>query len=204
MLKKVALFDFDKTLTTDDTIILLWRYAIKLKKVDRFQYANRILKGSFGYIKARDAKIFKNQICQIILLFTEEELEKFADYIYENHMLKDGLRAINELDVEYKMLVSASPYNYLKYFNKYLNFDVIIGTNLDKYCNILNENNKSVEKVRRIKEHLEEKSFEIDYENSMAFSDSFTADRPMLELVKNKFLINSKRQVEGYKNLNWK
>ncbi|MBL7575608.1 Phosphoserine phosphatase [Peptoniphilus asaccharolyticus DSM 20463] len=203
-MKKIALFDFDKTLTTEDTIILLWRYARDLKKTDRLEYANKILKGSFGYILKKDLKFFKNQICQVIHLFTEEELEQFADYVYENHMLKDGLKALKNLEVEYKMLVSASPQNYLKYFNKYLNFDVVIGTDLDKFCNILNENNKSYEKVRRINEHLKEKGFEIDYETSMCFSDSYSADRPMFEMVKNRYLINSRKKIEGYENLNWK
>lgn len=203
-MKKIALFDFDKTLTTEDTIVLLWKYARILKKANSFEYINRIVKGSFGYAIERDLKFFKNQICQVIHLFTEEELEEFADYVYENHMLKDGLKILKELNVEYKMLVSASPYNYLKYFNKYLDFDVVMGTDLDKFCNIITQNNKSYEKVRRIDAHLKEKGFEIDYDSSMCFSDSYSADRPMFELVKNRYLINSKKRIAGYENLIWK
>lgn len=203
-MKKVALFDFDKTLTTEDTIVLLWRYAIKIKKTDRFEYLNRIIKGSFGYMFERDKKLFKNQICQVIHLFTEEELQNFVDFVYENYMLKDGLETLKGLDVDYKMIVSASPYNYLKYFKKYIDVDVIMGTNLDMYCNILDENNKSVEKVRRINEYNKEHGIVIDYENSVCYSDSYTADRPMFELVKNRFLINSNKKVNGYENLMWK
>jgi HAD superfamily phosphoserine phosphatase-like hydrolase len=204
MIKKIAFFDFDKTLTDKDTIILLWKFAINKKKVSRFYYYRMILLGGIKYLIRLDFDYFKSSICQILLHLSEEDLEEFAEYIYKNHMLKDGLAYLKSLDVDYKMLVSASPINYLKHFNKYLNFDAIIGTELDAYYNVLKGNNRHNLKVMRIKEHLSDKNMEIDYNNSMAFSDSYKNDRPMMELVKNRFLINSRRKISGYTNLYWK
>lgn len=101
------------------------------------------------------------------------------------------------------MLVSASFEKYMKYAAKELKVDYLIGTDLDENFNIIGGNNKGKNKVKKIKKHLEEKDFQIDYENSLGFSDSYKDDRYMLELVKNRFLINSKVKKEGYKNLEW-
>ncbi|CDZ74615.1 HAD-superfamily hydrolase, subfamily IB [Peptoniphilus sp. ING2-D1G] len=204
MKKTIALFDFDKTLTDTDSIILIWQYALKNKKVDKLFYYKKLLMGSVGYLSKSNFKVFKSNICQVINYLSEDELKDFAKYVYENHMLSDGIKYLNSLSVDYKMLVSASPINYLKYFYEYLDFDVIIGTELDENCNLLKENNKSQEKVKVIKEHLSSKKIEIDYENSMAFSDSYKDDKPMLSLVKNRFLINSRVKDPEYTNLNWK
>ncbi|WP_019131894.1 HAD family hydrolase [Peptoniphilus obesi] len=203
MIKKIAFFDFDKTLTDQDTIILLWKFAMDKNMISKTYYYKMILSGGINYLKKFNFDDFKSSVCQIFHHFSEEDLEEFVDYVYKNHMLKDGLEFLSNLEVDYKMLVSASPINYLKYFNKYLDFDKIIGTKLDIYCNILDGNNKHNLKVKRIKEHLEEENIEIDYENSLAFSDSYNHDRPMLELVKNRFLINSRKKVSGYTNLYW-
>ncbi len=204
MKKTIALFDFDKTLTDTDSIILIWRYAIKNKKVSKWFYYKKLFIGSMGYLLKSDFKIFKSNICQVIKYLSEDDLKNFAKYVYENHMLSDGIKHLNSLSADYKMLVSASPINYLKYFYEYLDFDIIIGTELDENCNVLHKNNKSHEKVRIIKEHLAQKEIEIDYENSVAFSDSYKDDKPMLSMVKNRFLINSNIKDSEYINLNWK
>lgn len=43
--------------------------------------------------------------------------------------------------------------------------------------------------MKRLNEYLEKESFEIDYENSYAFSDS-KSDLDMLSLVKNAYYVN--------------
>ncbi|WBW49584.1 HAD family hydrolase [Peptoniphilus equinus] len=202
---RLALFDFDKTLTTEDTMAILWRYFFRTKRRrDVLSCVGGVARGGLSYIHKGDFNAFKGDMVQILRHFSEGELEAFADYVYGNHMLHDGVAALKALDVEYKMLVSASPINYLKYFAKYLDFDVIIGTDLDSYYRIEGTNNKGYEKVRRIQAHLKSKGLTIDYDRSMAFSDSYKADRPMLELVANRYLINSKVQKPGYDHLTWR
>lgn len=206
MKKQIILFDFDKTLTDDDSIFLLWKYAFSKKKTNYFKFILQMIKGFFKFLfSGFNFLMFKNELCSVLKYFNDEELKEFIDYIYEEHIYKDGVEEFNNLPKDsYKMLVSASPINYLKFVDKYFDFDLIIGTNLDNEYNVLGKNNKSTEKVKRIKKHLLEMDFNIDYENSSAFSDSFKDDRPMLMLVKNRFLINSDVEKRGYKNLNWK
>lgn len=200
---KILLFDFDKTLTTDDTIVLFIKYFLKKKKLKYTSTIAFILKGGLKYLSSRDVKLLKNEVCRKFKYFSEDEFIEFVDYVYKNHMLKEGLDFLENEKRDLALLVSASPINYLKYFKKYLQFDEIIGTELDENFNVL-ENNKGVEKVRRIKSYLKDIDFEIDYDISMGFSDSYNADRPMLEMVKNRFLINSKKHIPEYNNLYWK
>lgn len=205
MKKKVFLFDFDKTLTDEDSIFLLWEYAIENKKISRINYYWTMFLGALKYIFTLDNfKHMKNAMCSVLKYLSEEDLKNFAAYIYNNHILKEGEEYFNNLGEGYKMLVSASPINYLKYMDKYFAFDVIMGTNLDSNFKIVGENNKQEAKVRRIDEYLKEKNIEIDYEISEGYSDSYSADRPMLEMVKNRYLINSDKREEGYINLSWK
>lgn len=206
MKKKVILFDFDKTLTDEDSIFLLWKYAFSKKKTNIFVFGFKMIKGFFKYLfTGLNFIMIKNEMCSVLKYFNEDELEEFVDYIYKNHILQDGVDYFKTFDDDsYKMLVSASPINYLKYLDKYFDFDMIMGTNLNKEYQVVGKNNKSSEKVRRIRNHLREKDISIEYEISLAFSDSFKDDRPMLQLVKNRYLINSDIQKKGFNNLNWK
>ncbi|RVU54318.1 HAD family hydrolase [Anaerosphaera multitolerans] len=204
MKTRVFLFDFDKTLTDEDSIFLLWEYAIKMKRISRFYYIGKMILGAFKYIfSLGNFKYMKTEMCSVLKYLSEEDLKNFVDYIYENHILKEGEVYFNNLGEGYKMLVSASPINYLKYITKYLNFDVVIGTELDENFKLVGENNKHRAKVKRIQEHLGKVGIEIDYEISEGYSDSYSADRPMLEMVNHRYLINSKVREEGYKNLSW-
>ncbi|WP_036730024.1 HAD family hydrolase [Peptoniphilus mikwangii] len=204
MKKQILLFDFDKTLTRKDSILILWEYAVKIDKISKLYFYKNIISSMNSYLIIKDRITFKNKICSVLNYFSESELEKFAEYVYTNYMLTDGIKYFNSLDRDYAMLVSASPITYLKYFKKYLNFDIIIGTELDENFLLKGENNRFTEKVKRINNHLTNLGYEIDYDNSCAFSDSYSSDRPMLEMVKNRYLINSNKKFNGYNNLTWK
>lgn len=205
MKKRIYLFDFDKTLTDEDSIFLLWKYAFKKKKCHFLSFAMRMVRGSFKYIiHGFNFTMIKNEMVSVIGYFSDDELRAFVRYVYNEHILKDGVEFFNSIDnSSYKMLVSASPINYLKYLDEFFDFDCIIGTDLNDDLTLSGKNNRSYEKVRRIRNHLREVNIEIDYDSSCAFSDSYKADRPMLEMVKNRYLINSDLKIDGYNNFHW-
>lgn len=206
MKKQIILFDFDKTFTDNDSIFLLWKYAFSKRKTNYFKFIFKMIRGFFKFLfSGFNFLMFKNEMCSVLKYFNDDELEKFIDYIYEKHIYKDAIDEFNNLPKDsYRILASASPINYLNFLDKYFNFDLILGTNLDENYNVLGKNNKNTEKVKRIRKHLLDVNISIDYEKSKAYSDSFKADRPMLMLVKNRYLINSKVKKRGYTNLNWK
>ncbi|MDU5571029.1 MAG: HAD family hydrolase [Peptoniphilus harei] len=205
MKRKVVLYDFDKTLVDCESIVELYKYAYKNKKINIFK---SLLDLSAAYIKAKlnsDFTIMKNQMVSVIKYFTEDELQDFVTkYLYPKFFFKEFEEEFSSYDEDsIKILCSASATNYLIYVGELFPFDYIIGTDLDNDYKLCRGNNKKDIKVKNIKEILERDGIEIDYENSLAYSDSYKDDKYMLRMVKNRYLINSKVNKKGYVNLTW-
>lgn len=205
MKRKVALYDFDKTVVACESIVELYKYAYKNKKINIFK---NLWKLAVAYIKSKlnsDFEIMKNQMVSIIKYLTEDDLQDFVtNYLYPNFFFKEFEDEFSSYEEDtVKILCSASATNYLIYVGELFPFDYIIGTDLDQDYKLYRGNNKKDTKVKNIKEILERDGIEIDYENSLAYSDSYKDDKYMLRLAKNRFLINSKVNKRGYANLSW-
>lgn len=205
MKKKLALYDFDKTVVDCESIVELYKYGFKNKKINILKTFGGL---SCAYIKSKiksDFDIMKTQMVSIIKYFSEDELKSFVtDYLYPKFFFKEFEENFNSHDKDtIKILCSASASPYLKYVKEIYDFDYIIGTELDENYKLTSGNNKKDIKVKNIKRLLDKKDIDIDYENSSAYSDSYKDDKYMLRLVKNRFLINSKVNKKGYYNLNW-
>ena len=199
------LYDFDKTVVDCESIVELYKYAYKNKKINIFK---SLLNLSAAYIKAKlnsDFTIMKNQMVSVIKYFTEDELQDFVtNYLYPKFFFKEFKDEFSSYDEDtIKILCSASATNYLIYVGELFPFDYIIGTDLDNDYKLSRGNNKKDIKVKNINEILEREGIEIDYEKSLAYSDSYKDDKYMLRMVKNRFLINSKVNKKGYVNLTW-
>ena len=205
MKRKVVLYDFDKTVLDCESIVELYKYAYKNKKINIFK---SLLDLSAAYIKAKlnsDFTIMKNQMVSVIKYFTEDELQDFVtNYLYPKFFFKEFEEEFSSYDDDsIKILCSASATNYLIYVGELFPFDYIIGTDLDNDYKLCRGNNKKDIKVKNINEILEREGIEIDYENSLAYSDSYKDDKYMLRMVKNRYLINSNVNKKGYVNLTW-
>lgn len=205
MKRKVVLYDFDKTVVDCESIVELYKYAYKNKKINIFK---SLLNLSAAYIKAKlnsDFTIMKNQMVSVIKYFTEDELQDFVtNYLYPKFFFKEFEEEFSSYyEDSIKILCSASATNYLIYVGELFPFDYIIGTDLDNDYKLCRGNNKKDIKVKNINEILEREGIEIDYENSLAYSDSYKDDKYMLRMVKNRYLINSKVNKKGYVNLTW-
>lgn len=205
MKRKVVLYDFDKTVVDCESIVELYKYAYKNKKINIFK---SFLDLSAAYIKAKlnsDFTIMKNQMISVIKYFTEDELQDFVTkYLYPKFFFKEFEEEFSSYDEDsIKILCSASATNYLIYVGELFPFDYIIGTDLDDDYKLSRGNNKKDIKVKNINEILEREGIEIDYENSLAYSDSYKDDKYMLRMVKNRYLINSNVNKKGYVNLTW-
>lgn len=205
MKKKLALYDFDKTVVDCESIVELYKYGLKHKKINIFKTFGGL---TSAYIKSKvksDFDIMKTQMVSIIKYFSEDELKSFVtDYLYPKFFFEEFEDNFNSHDKDtIKILCSASATSYLKYVKELYDFDYIIGTELDENYNLTSGNNKKDIKVKNIKRLLDKNDISIDYDNSSAYSDSYKDDKYMLRLVKNRFLINSKVNKKGYYNLNW-
>lgn len=196
---KVAIFDFDKTLTKKDSIFNLLGYTFRKYPI---RYILVFFKTLFIALTFYNLRIrIKQSVLSILKFLTEDDLKAFIKDLYENEILKDGEEEVKKLKAEgyFLILNSASPEVYLKYITEYLPFDVVIGTRVTEKIKI-KENNRGEVKVKRMREDI--KDFD-NFDIVKTYSDSYTADKPILELAKEKYLINSNRKIEGYDNLWW-
>ena len=196
---KTAIFDFDRTLTKRDSIFNLLGYTFRKYPI---RYILVFFKTLFIALTFYNFRIrIKQSVLSILKFLTEDDLKAFIKDLYENEILKDGEEEVNKLKEEgyFLILNSASPEVYLKYIKEYMPFDVLIGTRVSKNIKI-KENNRGEAKVKRMREDI--KGFD-NLDIVKTYSDSYTADKPILELAKEKYLINSNRKIEGYDNLWW-
>ncbi len=199
MKRNVLLLDIDYTVINTDSMIDFLIYSLKIKPIKTlFKLPYIIGMLILHAIKAISLKKAKEAVFYPIVDFNDEELEEF----FKNSIVPRINKSMKEVitkakdDKAYILMITASPFAYMKYFKKYGYADEVIGTQLEyknfKYNNVIIGNNcKGEEKIIRIKEILEKENIEIDYENSYAYSDS-KHDLPMLKLVKNRYLVNKK------------
>lgn len=205
MKQKIALFDFDKTVISKDSILIL--YDKTCKKVPGFRgklYGN-LLKGALTRHPKNIKTTVKEEFLRMLAYYNDEELKEFVHEDLMDYTFKEAVDEIHRLKAEgyYIMLVSASVEDYLVYVKDCLPFDHIIGTVIDEDYKLVGENNRHEQKVNNILAHLNEKNMAIDYDNSLSYSDSLSADRPMMELTRHRYLINNPVKAEGYLHLRW-
>ncbi|WP_411355585.1 HAD family hydrolase [Peptoniphilus harei] len=205
MKRKLALYDFDKTVVDCESIVELYKYGFKHKKIRFFGTMAGLVSAYIRSKLASDFDIMKNQMVSIIKYFSEDELRDFVtDYLFPKFFFvefEDEFYSHDEDTI--KILCSASATPYLKYIKDLYPFDYILGTDLGDDYKLTRGNNKKDMKVKNIKDLLAQEGIEIDYENSCGYSDSYKDDKYMLRMVKNRFLINSKVNKKGYVNLSW-
>ena len=205
MKRKLALYDFDKTVVDCESIVELYKYGFKHKKIRFFRTMAGLVSAYIRSKLASDFDIMKNQMVSIIKYFSEDELRDFVtDYLFPKFFFvefEDEFYSHDEDTI--KILCSASATTYLKYVKDLYPFDYILGTDLGDDYKLTRGNNKKDVKVKNIKDLLAQEGIEIDYENSCGYSDSYKDDKYMLRMAKNRFLINSKVNKKGYENLSW-
>ncbi|WP_315169084.1 HAD family hydrolase [Metaclostridioides mangenotii] len=197
MKKKILLLDIDYTVIHTDSMREFFIYAIIKKPAKLILNLPYVFSVLIMYIlRLTSIERSKEAIYYAIKYFEEDELNEF----FERKLIPKINTCMKKLILDYKkdgnpvIMITASPYAYMKYFESYDMADKVIGTELEcigsKYKNkISGKNCKKREKVKRLNEYLEKESFEIDYENSYAFSDS-KSDLDMLSLVKNAYYVN--------------
>ncbi len=190
MLKRVALFDYDNTVATGDSITRLLIYDLKKRPYHIFKY----IKVGIMYVlyllhlttfeKAKSAVLFPLDIMD------DQELAMFfkqhAKVYHYPHVVKEMQKKKDEGYVV--ILCTASVEAYMQYND--LPIDKLLGTRTLRKDNhetsrVIGKNCKKEEKIHRILKYLESENIEIDYDHSYGYSDS-NDDIPMLSLVKHK------------------
>jgi HAD superfamily hydrolase (TIGR01490 family) len=211
--KKLAIFDIDYTITKKETLMELFKYSIKIDKRN-IRFLPRVIFCGIMYIlKIYDEKVVKEKFLKFLDGIKEKDLAKLVKDFYHDRLkillYEDALNMMKKLKKEgYDIyLISASPEFYVKEFYNIKEVDKVIGTRFNFTNGIFTrkmegENCKGQEKVKRLKEFLENEKIEIDFKESYMFSDSLS-DKPLLDLVGKPYLINYKKN-HHIEILKWK
>lgn len=212
-MEKLAIFDIDYTLTKKETSIELYKYMLKRDK-SLIKYIPAHILTGLGYgIKVFDATRTKERFLKFLGGTKEEELKAIVKDFYREHLTnilyEDGLKAIRDYKAKgYKVyLISASPEFYVKEFYNIKGVDKVIGTKFKMDDGmftpiVVGKNCKGEEKVQRLMEELKKDKVEVDFKNSVMFSDSLS-DLPLLKLAGKGYLINYKKKHD-LEILRWK
>lgn len=188
-MKKIVVYDFDKTIYGGETSTDFMRFFLKRNKkyikrlpcvIKSLFYYNKNLKRSkeifFRILDNIDMELLKNEIRE----FWKQNNKKIFSWI------SDEIK-VNKLESDELILISATPSIFLEEISKELGFDKLIATEFVKQkdnfiSKIEGSNCKGVEKVYRLQEYLE--NFEI----IKFYSDSMS-DKPLFDLAKEKYFI---------------
>ena len=212
-MKKLAIFDIYYTITKSETLMELFKYVIKNDKRNIRFLPRAIYGGSMYVLGIYDERKVKEKFLKFIDGIKEQDLSKLVKSFYEEKLktivYDDALKMMKKLKNEgYDIyLISASPEFYINEFYNIKEVDKIIGTKFNFSDGIFTrkmegENCKGEEKVRRLKEVLNNEKIEVNFKESYMFSDSLS-DKPLLDLVGKPYLINY-RKKHDIKILKWK
>lgn len=213
-MEKLAIFDVDYTLTKRETLFEFYMFMLK-KKPYLITYMPKSFGSAILYaLGILDAAKAKNNFMSFIKRIHEDEIKELVKEFYNKRFSKifyiDAINTLKKLKSEgYKIyLISASAEFYLNELYNIKEVDKVIGTKF-KFVNgyytgeMIGENNKGEEKVKRLMEVLKEEGIEVDFKNSYMYSDSLS-DLPLFKLVGHPYLINSKKKDHNIQILHWK
>ncbi|MFT8313973.1 MAG: HAD-IB family hydrolase [Clostridium sp.] len=213
-MEKLAIFDVDYTITKRETLFEFYMFMLR-KKPRLIIYMPKSFGSAILYaLGIFDATKAKNNFMAFIKRIHEDEIKNLVKEFYSTRFSKifyvDAINTLKKLKAEgYKIyLISASAEFYLNELYNIKEVDKVIGTRF-KFINgyytgeIIGENNKGEEKVKRLMEVLKEQNIQVDFKNSYMYSDSLS-DLPLFKLVGHPYLINSRKKDHNIEVLNWK
>lgn len=208
MFLKLALFDIDKTIIDKDSMFSFLFYGLRKTPTSFHMFILAGLYAVLYRLNCISAEVAKSAFFSFMKYMNDSDLKHFFDTKLKPRIYRQALDEIRLRKREgyHILLVTASPIAYMKYFEELNEVDGVIGTELlfekGHYTGTIQGNNcKGEEKVVRIKGYLKEKKITVDYNNSCAYSDSLS-DMPMLNLVKQRYIINS-NDAAGCEVLKW-
>ncbi len=190
MKTKFAFFDVDKTLLRGDSLFAFYRFGLKRRPWCALWVPLMTLAAPLMAIKLLPIEWFKAMFYAPIPAMNETQLQEFFDKKLMKRRIPRSWEALLQAkkDGYHVLLVSASPEAYIRPFLTRGLCDGLLASPLKikrngRYSPLPAGNNcAGAEKVRRIEAYCAEHDLKIDYENSIAYSDS-DRDKPMMSLA---------------------
>lgn len=195
----LAIFDFDGTMITGDSIVSFLRFAVKEGRLSPFSIPEQLISALMGILGLKSAEAAKSYALRFLKHMDAEEVYAFCQDFCE-HILRPRLYplALQRMEEHRRqgmklLLVSASPDIYLKHMAPLLSVDAILATPSNARGEVA-RNTKGEEKIRRLKAWLDEQGIQMDSAASWAYGDS-ASDLPLLKLCGHPVMVNPKRKM---------
>lgn len=198
-MKKLIIYDFDKTIYNGETNIDFTKFVFKNYK----KYRLKILKYSIlslFYIK--NLKKSKEIFFSYLNNENIEEIKKIRDEFWEfkkdkmySYFFKEIIE--NKKQADEIILISASPTFLLHEISKKLGFDKVIATDFEINnsfnSKIIGKNCKNKAKVEKLNEYLKGNEYEI-----ISFYSDSISDKPLYDISKNKYYVEKGKLKKGF------
>lgn len=198
-MKKIKIYDFDKTLVDIDSIRVLIRFALKNGYINIFGLSWWIIKGFFAMLFTGRFEKLKSAFVKVVEAVPDNALKEFSKGFVETHGYKNLIDEINE-EGYITILCSASLYGYMKYIKEILGFDYLIAT---KHADgkVIGNDNTRMTKKENLEKLFQKEGIEVSYDESKSYTDSYKNDFWMCSFTKNKFVVNSKKSYPDFINI---
>ena len=206
MKKKLIVYDFDKTIYGGESGTNFFTYYLRNYPLKGLLFGLTYLKEVLFYlIKITDLKRLKERFFIFLESHSNEEIENIVDGFWKEYGKKmyswtqEELRE-NKKEADMVIVTSATPLFLLERLIPEMGYDMVFGTEFkgdgkEKFAaEIKGENNKGMEKVRKLDKWAKENN--IEYEIIKFYSDS-VADKPLYDIAEKKYWIKKGKKLEG-------
>ena len=206
MKKKLIVYDFDKTIYSGESGTNFFTYYLKKYPLKAILFGLTYLKEVLLYlIKITDLKRLKERFFIFLESYSNEEIEKIVDGFWKEYGKKMYSWIQEELwenkkEADMVIVTSATPLFLLERLIPEMGYDMVFGTEFqgdgeEKFvAEIKGENNKGMEKVKKLNKWAKENN--IEYEIIKFYSDSL-ADKPLYDIAEKKYWIKKGKKLEG-------
>lgn len=197
-MKKLSVYDFDKTIYNGETLNDFYRFYLIKKPWKIYTVIFQLWYFLLYILKIISLEKLKENFLRFLNGENTGELKNLIKEFWEkrenkiNPWVKDEI-AKNKKETEILLAISASPTFLISDRLKLMGFDVVIGTDflfgdIKFHSHITSKNCKNAEKVKRMDEWAENNN--IQYNIINFYSDSI-ADKPLFDLAENKYWVKN-------------
>ena len=200
MTKPLAIFDFDGTMISGDSIIRYTAYAMRRGYEPWRNIIPRLWQGLKAVCGLMSATEGKSRALSFLARMNREEQNEFnRAFCRDILMPRIFPKALERMEAHQReglriLLVSASPDAYISHLKDFLPVDAIIASPTDERGRV-SSSTRGEEKVRRVREWAAGQDTQIDWAGSFSYGNSAN-DLPVMRLTGHPVCVNPSRRMK--------
>ncbi len=200
MSKPLAIFDFDGTMISGDSIIRYTAYAMRRGYEPWRNIIPRLWQGLKAVCGLMSATEGKSRALSFLARMSREEQNEF-NHAFCRDILMPRIfpKALERMEAHRReglriLLVSASPDAYISHLKDLLPVDAIIASPTDERGRV-SSSTRGEEKARRVREWAAAQDTQIDWAGSFSYGNSAN-DLPVMRLTGHPVCVNPSRRMK--------